>query len=66
MEKASVLFNGGGIYQYDGYLGDSIWEQPENESTYYSSVLDYQCTVPSRSIQEIKESIGLPVSTKTS
>ena len=59
MDSSRVMYKDGGIRQYDGFLGDPIWEQPDNESTYYDSKLDTQCTVPAPSIREIKEMLGL-------
>ena len=49
----------GGIRERDGYLGEPIWEMPENDSVYYDAQIDGQCTVPSRSLKEIKLELGL-------
>lgn len=29
----------------DGYLGEPVWKQPENDSTYYNCEVDTQCNV---------------------
>ena len=59
MDISRIMYKDGGIRQYDGFLGDPIWEQPHNESTYYSRKLDSQCSVPARSIEELKEVLGI-------
>lgn len=59
MSDAQVRYKDGGIRQLDGYLGDPIWTQPENDSTYYNSEVDSQCRVPSKSLEELREELGL-------
>lgn len=50
----------GGIRMYDGYRGDPIWKQPENDSTYYNPTLDSQCQVPAaQSLEELRAELGL-------
>lgn len=50
----------GGIRLYDGYRGKPIWEQPENDSTYYDQSLDSQCQVPAaQNLKELREELGL-------
>lgn len=49
------------IYLYDGYQERPIWQQEENNSTYYNSKLDKQCVVPlRRSMDEVRKELGLP------
>lgn len=59
MNDSRVKYKDGGIRQYDGYLGKPIWKQSENDSTYYNSELDSQCRVPSQSLKELREELGL-------
>lgn len=49
----------GGIRERDGYLGDPVWTMDQNDSTYYNPTLDSQCTVPARSLREIKAELGI-------
>lgn len=49
----------GGIRMRDGYLGEPIWKQAENDSTYYNEILDSQCVVPARSLRELKKELGI-------
>lgn len=46
-----------GINAYDGYLGKLSWENRENYSTYYDFMVDKQCTVPIRNIEEVKKEL---------
>lgn len=57
--KPNVRYLDGGIRKYDGYLGDPIWVQPENYSTYYNREVDSQCRIPSRSLDELRQELGL-------
>lgn len=59
LDDIQIKYKDGGIRERDGYLGEPIWEQPDNDSTYYDSKLDNQCVVPSRSLKEIKEELGI-------
>ena len=59
MDDTRIMYKDGGIRQRDGYLGEPIWRQPDNDSTYYNSELDSQCAVPSKSLREIKEELGM-------
>lgn len=59
MDDTRIRYKDGGIRQRDGYLGSPIWEMPENDSTYYNKDVDSQCTVPSKSIREIKQELGM-------
>lgn len=61
MDDTRIKYKDGGIRQRDGYLGEPIWQQPDNDSTYYNSELDSQCVVPSKSLREIKEELGMTV-----
>lgn len=61
MDDTRIRYKDGGIRQRDGYLGEPIWQQPDNDSTYYNSELDSQCVVPCRSLKEIKEELGMAV-----
>lgn len=45
MDKKELIINNG-IDIYDGYNVDTIWIMPENYSTYCSSEIDSQCTIP--------------------
>ena len=47
------------IWLNDGYLGEPIWRQPENDSTYYNCEVDTQCSVPVRSRQELMVELGI-------
>lgn len=58
-DDTQIKYKDGGIRQYDGYLGDPIWTQPENDSTYYNSEVDAQCKVPSKSLEQLREELGL-------
>lgn len=58
-EVKNIKYKDGGISQYDGYLGKPIWTQTENDSTYYDSVVDAQCRVPSKSLEELRKELGL-------
>lgn len=44
---------------YDGYQGEPVWSQPENNSTYYNYQVDKQCRVPIRSREVLKKELGL-------
>lgn len=59
MNDTQIKYKDGGIRQYDGYLGDRIWTQPENDSTYYNGKVDAQCRVPSKSLEELRQELGL-------
>lgn len=61
MDDTRIRYKDGGIRQGDGYLGEPIWKDKPNDSTYYDNELDSQCTVPSKSLREIKEELGLAV-----
>lgn len=43
----------------DGYLGEPIWKQPDNDSTYYSCEVDTQCSVPIRSREKLMAELGI-------
>lgn len=43
-----------GLHPYDGYLGEPIWKDRENYSTYYDYMMDKQCRVPIRDISEVE------------
>lgn len=49
------------IRQYDGYRGKPIFEKKGavDECVYYNSILDKQCKVPLRNIEEVLEELGL-------
>lgn len=47
------------IYLYDGYQSEPIWKQEDNNSTYYNYGLDKQCTIPIRSLEQIKAELGI-------
>lgn len=47
------------IHLYDGYQGEPIWQQEDNNSTYYNYGVDKQCRVPIRDIGQIKEELGI-------
>ena len=57
---SNTRITNGGIHERDGYLGERIWTMPENDSTYYNKDVDSQCTVPSKSLREIKQELGMP------
>lgn len=59
MNDMQIKYKDGGIRQRDGYLGEPIWQQPENDSTYYNSEVDAQCRVSSKSLVELKKALGL-------
>lgn len=59
MNNTQIKYKDGGIRRYDGYLGDPIWIQPENDSTYYNKEVDTQCSVPSKSLEELIEELKL-------
>lgn len=59
MNDTQIKYKDGGIRQRDGYLGEPIWQQPENDSTYYNSEVDAQCRIPSKSLVELKKALGL-------
>ncbi|MDE6054715.1 MAG: hypothetical protein K2G55_13345 [Lachnospiraceae bacterium] len=43
----------------DGYRGEPIWKQPENDSTYYNGEVDAQCRVPVRSREKLIAKLGI-------
>lgn len=43
----------------DGYLGEPIWIQPDNDSTYYSHAVDTQCSVPVRNRTELIKELNV-------
>lgn len=47
------------IRLYDGYQGEEIWNQSENDSTYYDYEIDKQCSVPGRAREEIMKDLDL-------
>ena len=47
------------IRLYDGYQGEDIWRQPENDSTYYDYEIDKQCRVPIREDEDLIKELGL-------
>jgi len=47
------------IRLYDGYRGEPIWKQPENNSTYYNYEVDKQCRVPIPSREDILASLEM-------
>ena len=53
MNISKELYIDDGIDIYDGYKADPIWMMPENYSTYCSSEIDSQCTVPIQNYEEI-------------
>ncbi len=59
MNDTKMKYKDGGIRQYDGYLGEPIWIQPENDSTYYNRELDSQCRVPAKSLEKLREELEL-------
>lgn len=59
MDDKQVKYIDGGIRQRDGFLGEPIWHQSNNDSTYYNSELDSQCVVPARSLSELKKELGM-------
>ena len=61
MDDTRIKYKDGGIRQRDGYLGEPIWQQSDNDSTYYDSEIDSQCQVPSKSLREIKEELGMVI-----
>lgn len=59
MSNEQIKYRNGGIHQYDGYRSEPIWKQPENDSTYYNSELEMQCSVPSKSLYELQKELEL-------
>lgn len=47
------------IRLYDGYQGEDIWSQSENDSTYYDYEIDKQCRIPIRDEDELMTELGL-------
>lgn len=47
------------IRAYDGYRGEPIWRQPENDSTYYNFEVDTQCRVPLKSREELLKELEM-------
>lgn len=47
------------IKAYDGYRGEPIWKQPENDSTYYDFEVDMQCRVPLKSREALLKKLGI-------
>lgn len=57
MSSARSRFIDGGIQSQDGYQGEPIWKQPANDSTYYNFLLDSQCQIPIRNIEEVRKEL---------
>lgn len=47
------------IHLHDGYQSKPIWKQEKNHSTHYSYELDKQCRVPIRSVEQLKQELGM-------
>ncbi len=62
MDDTRIKYKDGGVRERDGYIGHHIWEQPDNDSTYYNSILESQCMIPSKSLKELKKELGLSTS----
>lgn len=59
MEKMSNFNPVQHIRLYDGYRGEDIWKEPQNNSTYYNYQVDKQCGVPLRSREELLKELGI-------
>lgn len=64
MDDTRIKYKDGGIRERDGYIGNPIWEQPPNDTTYYSETLESQCIIPSRSLSELKKELGIAIPKK--
>lgn len=47
------------IHPHGGYTSKKLWTQRENISTYYDYPTDSQCGVPIKSLEELREEVGL-------
>lgn len=47
------------IHPHGGAPGTPLWAQEENLSTYYDYSTDRQCSVPIKSLAELRKDVGL-------
>lgn len=47
------------IHPHGGYTSKKLWTQRGNISTYYDYPTDSQCGVPIKSLEELREEVGL-------
>ncbi len=57
MNDDKKIYAARGIQPNDCFVNESIWVQEDNASTYYNHMVETQCKVPTRSVEEVMNEV---------
>lgn len=50
-----------GIHRYDGYRSEPVWKIGKNISGYHNYMANKQCSVPGRTLEQLRDDYGISV-----